>query len=105
MLSIFRLSRATPIASTRPYATVAAERLTDKVVKTRMYRETEGVQDDRHTPVLDRDCRNPENPVQVRYYDQLTHGSGTPDNPSVPLHPTKDVKGQNRPQNIVPAYG
>ena len=39
----------------------------------------------------------------MRYYGQLTHGKGTSDNPSVPLHPTKDVKGQPRPQNIVPA--
>lgn len=103
MLSIFRFSRSVHIASARPYATTAAERFTNQVAKARMFRETEGVQYGDHPPVLDRDYRNPENPAQVRYYGQLTHGNGTADNPSLPLHSTKDVKGQNRPQNIVPA--
>jgi len=104
MLSIFRHGgRSAFAASSRPYATSAAERFTDKVVKARMYQETEGVQFGDHPPVIDRDQKNPDNPAEVRYYGQLTHSKGTSDNPSVPLHPTKDVKGQPRPQNIVPA--
>ena len=32
---------------------------------------------------------------------QMTHGPGTEENPSVPLHSTKDIKGRDTPQNII----
>lgn len=56
-----------------------------------------------HGVILDKDELNPDDPKEVRYYGQLTHGQSTPANPSAVLDSSKDFNGNPRPQNIVPA--
>jgi hypothetical protein len=86
------------------YATEASRILT-KTGKQYLFVQTRGVQSGNHPPLIDRAERNPDNPSEIRYHGQITHGKGTQENPSVPLHPSKDLQGVNRPQNYVPARG
>lgn len=74
-----------------------------KTGKTYLNHETEGTHSGSHFALIDRAVRNPDNPHEVRYYGQPTHGKGTHTDPSVVLHPSKDLQGQNKPQNYVPA--
>jgi hypothetical protein len=39
---------------------------------------------------------------EIPFLHQPTHGKGTSDNPSKPLHHNKDLEGKDRPQNAVP---
>lgn len=84
------------------YITEAA-RIRTKLGRTLLNHETEGVHFGPHLALIDRDDKNPDNPQEIRYHGQPTHGNGTPENPSVPLHPSKDLQGQAKPQNLVPA--
>jgi len=106
MLPFFRfsksLSNSTYNISSRSYA-IAASRVKGKGAQTTLNHETEGVQSGNHPAIHDRAVRNPDNPDEIRYYGQATHGPGTPDNSSVPLNPTEDLQGNKRPQYYVPA--
>lgn len=66
---------------------------------------TDGSYRSGHPVAVDKDIRNPDAPNEVRYEGQPTHGTGSKDNPSYPLHPSTDLQGKSRPQNIVPPKG
>lgn len=89
-------------AASRYYA-IEATRVRNKVARDYLERQTEGVQSGNHFPLIDRADRNPDCPSEVRYHGQLTHGKGTVANPSVPLHPSKDLMGNPKPQHVIPA--
>lgn len=63
---------------------------------------TEGVHKDNHPALVDPNVRNPDNSCEILYEGQPTHGKGSAQNPSYPLHPSKDLQGHNKTQNIVP---
>lgn len=65
-------------------------------------KQTGGIQKGNHPGVINLKDINPDNLNEVRYHGELTHGKGTVDNPSVPLHPTQDVIGNPKPQNLIP---
>lgn len=48
--------------------------------------------------------RNPDNPSEILYEGQPTHGKGSLQNPSYPLHPSRNLQGHPRSQNIVPKH-
>lgn len=51
-----------------------------------------------HPIAVDKAVKNPDVPGESRYEGQFTHGAGSKDNPSHPLHPTTtDLQGQNKP--------
>lgn len=64
---------------------------------------TEGTCDGKHAVVIDKQERNPDNPKEVRFEGQITHGTSSSTNPSAPLNSSQDLKGASRAQNFVPA--
>ena len=52
---------------------------------------------------IDPAVKDPDNPSRVLYERQPTHGKGSIANPSSPLHPSRDLQGNQRLQNFVPA--
>ena len=63
---------------------------------------TNGTHHGNHMSLVDNQVRNPDNPSEILWEGQLTHGKGSIQNPSVPLHPSKDIQGSPVPQNYVP---
>ena len=85
----------------RSYATEARRVLPSK--QKALSDLTDDVHKGNHSGIVDPDITNLKNPKEIRYYGQLTHGNGTPQHPSQPLHSSKDVSGENRTQRYIPA--
>lgn len=64
--------------------------------------ESQGSYKAGHPIFVDTAVKNPDNPNEVLYEGQLTHGSSSPNNPSQLLHPTTDLQGNAQPQHFVP---
>ena len=64
--------------------------------------ETGGSFKKNHLVLADKSIRNPDNSLEIKYEGTLTSGTGSITNPSFPLHPSKNVTGENKPQNFVP---
>lgn len=84
----------------RSYAT-QAHRVLPKHQKS-LTELTEGVHINNHPALIDPIVTNPDNPKEILYEGQPTHGKGSPKNPSHPLHPSLDLQGNQKPQNFVP---
>jgi len=86
--------------SRRQYATEAfrVQKFSQKPLEI----ESQGSYKVGHPIFVDTAVKNPDNPKEVRYEGQLTHGSGSHNNPSQLLHPTTDLQGNPRPQYFVP---
>jgi hypothetical protein len=61
---------------------------------------TDGIQVGGHPCITDVNQKNPDNAKEILYLGEATHGKGSPQNPSQPLHPTTDLQGNNRPQQL-----
>lgn len=63
---------------------------------------TGGIHKDNHPALVDPAITNPNNIDEILYQGQPTHGKGSPQNPSMPLHPSRDLVGNARSQYYVP---
>jgi hypothetical protein len=89
-----------PIPSYRSYATEARRVLPPH--RKSLETITQGIHFGSHPALIDPDVKNPDNPKEVRYEGQLTHGKGSTKHESQPLHPTTDLMGKARPQGFIP---
>jgi hypothetical protein len=64
--------------------------------------ETAGAHQGNHPALVDPLIRDPDNLNRILYEGQPTHGPGSTANPSYPLHPSKDLQSNPRPQHFVP---
>jgi hypothetical protein len=109
LFNFFRKAPTQLIVPPNPYAATGRRFYEASHVKQK-YRKlieshTNGVQQGSHPAITDRTERNPENPNEIRYWGQATHGSGTSENPSQELHPIKDLQGKSKPQYHIPVKG
>lgn len=88
-------------STSRAYATEVRRVL--PFYQKKLNQETGGAHQGNHPALVDPIIRDPDNPHRMLYEGQPTHGVGSTSNPSKPLHPSKDLQGNPRPQNYVPA--
>ena len=72
------------------------------VFQNKIQQDTDGSFSKGHLVVADKADKNPNDPTQVRYEGSLTHGRGSPQNPSALLDSKEDVKGESQKQYLVP---